>query len=196
MNNKDSMRGICIQQGYVPATCTLDGMSIISLVNKGECPCDGCNMNRIICYGTRRTYDNYNETDKLMSFLDILDETERKEREERKKRYEEMVYQRKQGHIEGYTRTILEIKWEIDREGYKMECVVKDIVDEKAYVIERKYINEIITIIPMICEKYKVEQIHIEIGNNIGGAFYEEILKLQISNVDIVPLRYSRLKLN
>lgn len=35
---------MCIQQGYVPKGCTLDGMIVWGLVNKGEMPCKDCNI--------------------------------------------------------------------------------------------------------------------------------------------------------
>jgi len=53
---EDNMREICIEQGYVPVGCTLPGMMVFGLVNKGECPCDGCNENRAICKGKPKKY--------------------------------------------------------------------------------------------------------------------------------------------
>jgi len=38
----DTMREMCIQQGYVPPKCQLIGMIVWALVNKGEDPCAGC----------------------------------------------------------------------------------------------------------------------------------------------------------
>ena len=44
-----------INQGYVPATCTLDpeiaGPLIYSEIMKGKSPCDDCNGDRLICKG-------------------------------------------------------------------------------------------------------------------------------------------------
>ena len=48
-------KAMMIQQGYVPATCTLPeelaGMLIFSEVSKGKSPCDGCNHDRTMCLG-------------------------------------------------------------------------------------------------------------------------------------------------
>lgn len=48
---KDIMRDLCIEQGYVPKGCFLTGLIIFALVNTGEDPCSGCNLNREICKG-------------------------------------------------------------------------------------------------------------------------------------------------
>ncbi len=47
----DNMRDMMIQQGYVPKTCTLDGMVVFFLMKRGEDPCMGCNESRIKCGG-------------------------------------------------------------------------------------------------------------------------------------------------
>jgi hypothetical protein len=56
MEEKDSMRELCIQQGYVPQKCKLPGMLVYGLINKGENPCNGCNENREKCGGNLKTY--------------------------------------------------------------------------------------------------------------------------------------------
>lgn len=44
-----------IEQGYVPATCTMGeqiaGPLIYSEVSRGADPCGGCNMDRSVCHG-------------------------------------------------------------------------------------------------------------------------------------------------
>lgn len=44
-----------IEQGYVPATCTMNdqiaGPLIYAEVSKGRSPCDGCNGDRSVCHG-------------------------------------------------------------------------------------------------------------------------------------------------
>lgn len=50
MENKDlihnhSMLNLCIQQGYVPPNCTLDGIIAFGLIQEGKNPCKGCNIN-------------------------------------------------------------------------------------------------------------------------------------------------------
>jgi len=47
----DDMLELCKEQGYVPANCYLNGMVVYALVNKGEDPCAGCNLNRNKCGG-------------------------------------------------------------------------------------------------------------------------------------------------
>lgn len=42
---------MCINQGYVPSTCKMDGQLCWLLVNDGKNPCDGCNYNREDCKG-------------------------------------------------------------------------------------------------------------------------------------------------
>ena len=56
MEEKDIMRELCIQQGYVPSTCKLLGVLIWGLINKGESPCDGCNHDRDDCNGRDKKY--------------------------------------------------------------------------------------------------------------------------------------------
>lgn len=50
----DIMRSLCIEQGYVPAGCTLRGEIVFMLVNRGEDPCAGCNEDRAKCGGRPR----------------------------------------------------------------------------------------------------------------------------------------------
>lgn len=44
-----------IDQGYVPATCTMDdriaGLLIYSEISAGRSPCAGCNADRSQCHG-------------------------------------------------------------------------------------------------------------------------------------------------
>lgn len=48
---KDTMKDLCIAQGYCPVKCKLNGMIIFGLTQKGEYPCDGCNIDRNECNG-------------------------------------------------------------------------------------------------------------------------------------------------
>jgi hypothetical protein len=54
MSSPDMMRDMCIQQGYVPATCYLPGAVVYSEVKHGRDPCAGCNLDRAICHGRPR----------------------------------------------------------------------------------------------------------------------------------------------
>jgi len=52
---KDIMRDMYINQGYVPKRCTLSGQLIFALTSSQGDPCKGCNENRIVCGG--RVYE-------------------------------------------------------------------------------------------------------------------------------------------
>ena len=51
---KDLYKEMCVSQGYVPSTCTLDGQLAWLLVNEGKSPCAGCYMDREVCKGKTR----------------------------------------------------------------------------------------------------------------------------------------------
>jgi hypothetical protein len=184
---------MCIQQGYVPSTCTMDGQYCWMLVNDQGDPCKGCNANRNICKG--RTYiddvdEEYNRLHHTMSWTNRIEYAKIKENELRR---EKIIQQRKAGHFNGYTRTILEVKWELLHRDSYIEIIVKDIIDEKAYITKCKNMHEMIHIIKICCDKYNVEQIHVE-ENGLGQSIYD-ILIDNIKNVDIAPLRYVKLVL-
>jgi hypothetical protein len=42
---------MAIGQGYVPATCQLNGQLVMGLTNEGKDPCIGCHCPREICHG-------------------------------------------------------------------------------------------------------------------------------------------------
>jgi len=80
---------MCIQQGYVPSTCTMEGQMCWLLVNSQGDPCKGCNANRKICNGRHAPYEN--EEYKLMSFLDKIDEIEKIKRKENQKEMKKLL---------------------------------------------------------------------------------------------------------
>lgn len=47
----DHLLGMAKMQGYVPKTCLLGGMVVMSEVRRGESPCAGCNGPREKCRG-------------------------------------------------------------------------------------------------------------------------------------------------
>lgn len=47
----DTMRQLCIQQGYVPVNCKLPGKMIYLLVQEQGDPCHGCEIDRTECGG-------------------------------------------------------------------------------------------------------------------------------------------------
>ena len=48
-DKKDMLLEMCISQGYVPSGCKLVGFIVFALVNRGESPCHGCNIDRATC---------------------------------------------------------------------------------------------------------------------------------------------------
>jgi len=51
-DDDDTMLKMCIQQGYVPSSCLLNGQLVYALINKGQKPCFGCQGPRNKCKGT------------------------------------------------------------------------------------------------------------------------------------------------
>ncbi len=47
----DILKEMCVQQGYVPPTCVMDGQFCLMLVQKTGDPCKGCNADREKCKG-------------------------------------------------------------------------------------------------------------------------------------------------
>jgi len=54
---QDTLREMCIQQGYVPPKCALPGPMVWGLMQKGEDPCAGCNVPRSECGGRAKIKD-------------------------------------------------------------------------------------------------------------------------------------------
>jgi hypothetical protein len=52
---------IMIEQGYVPATCTLDDrLASVLILSAGRDMCAGCSMDRAVCHGRPRQTDDTN----------------------------------------------------------------------------------------------------------------------------------------
>ena len=105
---------MCVQQGYVPSTCMMDGQMAWLLIKEGKDPCKGCNYNRKQCNG--RYADYQDEMYLLMCTLDLLSEREKRQIEENKRKHEEIMQKRKERHMKNSSKTILEIKSELHRE--------------------------------------------------------------------------------
>jgi len=58
MNSIMDYKQMCIQQGYVPSTCTMDGQMCWLLMKSQGDPCKGCNENRSKCNGRLSPYEN------------------------------------------------------------------------------------------------------------------------------------------
>ena len=55
----DIYKDMCIKQGYVPASCIMNGAMCLALVNSEGNPCRGCNADRNVCNGRddEKNYD-------------------------------------------------------------------------------------------------------------------------------------------
>ena len=53
-DSDDMLLGMAKMQGYVPATCLLGGVVVMSEVQSGKDPCSGCNCDRQKCSGRPR----------------------------------------------------------------------------------------------------------------------------------------------
>ena len=47
----DMLLGMAKMQGYIPQTCLLGGMVVMSEINASRDPCAGCNAPREKCHG-------------------------------------------------------------------------------------------------------------------------------------------------
>lgn len=47
---------ICIEQGYVPPECKMDGTLVWLLINEGKNPCVGCNIDYIQIFNRYNKY--------------------------------------------------------------------------------------------------------------------------------------------
>lgn len=47
----DIFLSMAINQGYVPKNCLLGGQTVMSIINDGKSPCNGCNCDRNKCNG-------------------------------------------------------------------------------------------------------------------------------------------------
>ena len=170
----DMFKKMCIGQGYVPETCTMDGQLCWMLVNSQGDPCKDCNENRNICI-----CKTYNENEENYS-------TSKNRIRENQLRQEEKVRKRKEEHTKMPVGTILEIEHDVHRR--KIEVTVKDIAEERAYITRCGDIDHMLSVVSSCCGKYRVSQIHVDVSG-YGMPVYEALVE-HIKGVDIVPLRY------
>ncbi len=188
MENKDlchnhNMLDLCIKQGYVPPDCTLDGMIVFGLVQEGKTPCDGCNMN---CPHTRKSLTPL-EREQYIHEQHYYEMGNIRNRENERKKRERINKRKAHGNINGF---II-----IDTDYYrgKPESVITVInpLEEKMYTHNCKTIDEVVVGIPLICNKYKINQVIIDthgFGIGIADALNEKITD---DEIDIVPMRAS-----
>lgn len=183
---------MCIQQGYVPPTCKMDGQLCWLLIQEGKDPCKGCMQNRAICNGRHAPYENENY--RFGCFLDAFFEAERKKERERQLKIEREKAKRQQKHSECNTKVIASIVTDLDRYGKpEFEIKVNDVVAEKGYVTRCNDPEAVVGMVNACIYKYGVGQVQVEI-NGYGQPIYDRLCDSQI-DIDIVPITYSRLRL-
>lgn len=166
------------------------------LVQTGKDPCDGCNYNRVECSGRYYDKDKYDsEIYRTGTWIDNY--IERKRQEEYEAELQELQEKQKRikKHTECNAKMVLSITNDIGRNGkYEIELKVNDLINEHGYVKTYENIDDTFRYMPAIVARYKVDQIQCEI-NGFGIGMYDRIKNMNL-NVDIVPLRYMRLRLD
>lgn len=167
----NEMLKLCIGQGYVPADCKLDGMLVWVLINEGKNPCDGCNTD---CVHSSK-YKNYvKERDKYRK-----EELEHRERIEKRKSLgtnsEAIIY--------------------VDTDYDEAEIMVIIPNSEKAYVFRSKNADNASRYIEIMRRKYNAKQVIVTL-NGWGIAIYECLKRMNLKNIDIVPIRCVAERLN
>lgn len=183
---------MCINQGYIPSTCKMDGQMCWLLIQEGKDPCKGCNHNRSKCNGRHTTYER--EPYRLGVFIDSLIEAQRKreygsELAENKKKAE-----RQHRHAICNAKVVLYINTETNYRGrLEIELKVNDLIGEKGYIKRYDNIAEATKWIPAIVRNYGVQQIQID-SNGYGKGIFEAVESLNL-NIDIVPIIYQGMHL-
>ena len=140
----NEMLKLCINQGYVPSDCKLDGMLVFLLVGDGKNPCDGCNANCV--HRTCKCKNNYTNKEEI----------DKQERAIKRKR------------ISANTQPVIFV--DTDRDFITITAMIPN--DEHGYVTHFKSPQEAAWFIPIICGKYNARQVFIEV-NGFGIAVYD-----------------------
>lgn len=167
--NDDAMLKLCIEQGYVPSNCQLNGTILFLLIREGCNPCLGCNVE---CeYRKKVTLKDPKELQ--IANLD-------------KQRDIKVTRIRKRSKNNS-------IIMNIDCDYKTVHISVMDLMNETICTKRFYDFTEATCYIPVICYKYKVEQIIIDIAG-CGVSIYDSI-KNKV-DVDIVPLKYVPMKVD
>lgn len=184
---------MCVQQGYVPPTCKLDGQMCWLLIQEGKDPCKGCNHDRNTCNGKHAAYDNLNYVDAFINAFPLERHIKQYHREQYKRELDELKRKRvrTQKHSECNSKIIMYITYELSLSNSPIvEIKVHDIVNEKGYIKRCSGIDEALCIIPACISKYHVGQIQVE-TDFYGKLIYDSLCKMNIPDeVDIVPIKY------
>lgn len=164
----NEMLKLCINQGYVPSDCKLDGMLVFLLVGDGKNPCDGCNANCV--HRTCRCKNDYISKE----------ERDKQKRTDKRKR------------INANTQSVIFV--DIDRDFVTITAMNPN--DERGYVKRFKSPQEAAMYIPIICSKYDAQQVFIDI-TGFGIAVYDHLLSCgeRLDNIDVVPMRCISMRL-
>lgn len=187
MGNKDlcrnhNMLGLCIKQGYVPSDCTLDGMIVFGLVQEGKKPCVGCNIN---CSHTQKSLTPLEHErhiyEQYCYEMENIKDKEKRERINKRKAH---------GNFNGFI--TIDVNYYNCREKLGFVITVINLLEEKMYIHNCKTIDEVIVAVPLICHKYKINQVIIDthgFGLCIVDALNEKITD---NEIDIIPMRATK----
>lgn len=165
----NEMLKLCINQGYVPADCVLDGMLVYLLVKDGQNPCCGCNRDCAHkAFLHKETAVDQKEKDKF----------ERIEKRRRLNTNKEAI-----------------VYVETERDQSNVTVMIPD--EERGYVAHFKSVDETSVYIPIICRMYNARQVFVEM-NGFGIAVYDSLRKRidEIKNIDVVPIYNRAMRLN
>lgn len=186
-------RTMCIQQGYVPSSCKMDGQLCWLLVNEGKDPCMGCNYNRTECNGRHALYES--ESYKFGGFIDSSIKAQRKRNWALKLAEDKKVAERHQKHSICNAKVVLLINTELNsRSKMEIELKVNDLISERGYIKKFSNIEEMVKWLPFIIHEYDVQQIQID-SNGYGKGIFDAVETLNL-DIDIVPIIYQRMHLN
>lgn len=180
-------KAMCINQGYVPSTCKMDGQMCWLLVQEGKDPCKGCNYNRAECNGRHAPYES--ESYSFGVFIDNLRETQRKREFEIELAENKKKAERQHRHTMCNAKVVLAINIDIGYKGQRgIELKVNDLIKETGYIKRYDNIAEAAKWIPTIVGNYGVQQIQID-SNGYGKGIFDAVESLNL-DIDIVPIIY------
>lgn len=167
----DELLKLCINQGYVPKDCSLPGELVFLLINDGKNPCNGCNIDCIHKIHNCKNENIYKNKEKDMN--DRID---------------------KRNHINSNTQPIIFVS--IEMNFIYVTVMIPN--EERGYVARFESVQETAIHIPIICNKYNVKQVFIEM-NNVGITVFDILQSLnyksEMENIDVVSLHLTGMKL-
>lgn len=165
----DEMLKLCIQQGYVPNECSLDGMVVFLLTKEGENPCVGCGKN---C-----SHRIPSKTDVYKQFGLTVEEMEYQRRVEKR-------------DILGTSKESIMF---VDADTKTVSIRVMNPEAEKCYITRVRNPHDASYLIPEISRKYGAKQIFIETSTNGTFAIFDHLRTKNIMDLDIIPVRLAHM---